>query len=167
MKKKYIVRLTAEEIDMLEKLISSGKSPARKLIKARILLKADESAGNGWSDSEIAEALEIGASTAERARIAFVEESLDIALNGIIRKQRPPEKIDGRVEAHITKLACSTPPEGRASWTLQLLANGLIEAEIIDSISAEAVRLVLKKMNLSLGRKNNGVSRRANQVPTL
>ena len=167
MKKKYIVKLTADEIAGLGKLIKSGKSPARKLTRARILLKADESAGAGWSDREIAEALEIGASTVERTRIAFVEESLEIALNGVKRKQRPPVKIDGRIEAYITKLACSTPPEGRGSWTLKLLANGLIEAEVIDSISPEAVRLVLKKTNLSLGKKNNGAYRRANRVPNL
>ena len=167
MKKKYVVKLTAEEIAMLEKLIGSGKSSARKLIKARILLKADESAGAGWSDREIAEALEIGASTVERTRIRFVEESLEIALNGVKRKQRPPVKIDGRVEAHITKLACSTPPDGRGSWTLKLLANGLIEAEVIESISPEAVRLVLKKTNLSLGRKNSGASRQTNRAPNL
>ena len=127
MKKKYIVKLTVEEIAMLEKLISSGKSPARKLTKARILLKVDDSTGEGLPDSEIAKMLEVGASTVERTRIAFVEESIDIALNGIVRKQRPPDKIDGRVEAHIAKLACSTPPEGRASWTLKLLADGIVE----------------------------------------
>ena len=88
-------------------------------------------------------------------------------MNGVKRKQRPPVKIDGRIEAYITKLACSTPPEGRGSWTLKLLANGLIEAEVIDSISSEAVRLVLKKTNLSLGKKNNGAYRRANRVPNL
>jgi len=167
MKKKYIVKLTPEEIATLEKLISTGKSPARKLTRARILLKADESAGIRRSDSVIAEALGIGASTVERTRTAFVEESLEIALNGIVRKQRGPDKIDGRVEAHIAKLACSTPPEGRGSWTLQLLANGLIEAKILDSISTEAVRLVLKKTNLSLGKKNNGVFRRENQALSL
>lgn len=153
MKKKYIVKLTDEEITTLEKLISSGKSSARKLIRARILLKADESAGTGWSDCRISEALGIGDSTVKRTRTAFVEESLEIALNGIKRKQRPPDKIDGRVEAYITKLACSAPPEGRGSWTLKLLAAGIMEAEILDSISSEAIRLVLKKTNLSLGKK--------------
>ena len=86
MKKIYIVKLTADEIAWLGKLIKSGKSPARKLTKARILLKADESVGAGWSDREIAKALEIGASTVERTRIAFVEKSLEVALNGIKRK---------------------------------------------------------------------------------
>lgn len=168
MKKKYIVKLTADEKIELEKLIRSGKSKARTLTKARILLKADESdGGNRWSDREIAEALEVGTSTVERTRMAFVEESLEIALNGIKRKPRPPTKVDGRVEAYVIKLACSTPPEGRGAWTLKLLANGLVEADVVDSISKESVRLVLKKTNLSPGKKNNGAYHQIKQMQNL
>jgi transposase len=167
MKKIYIVTLTIEERLSLEKLVRSGTSSARKLTRARILLKADESTGAGLVDSAIAEALDVGLSTVERTRIALVEESLEIALNGVTRRQRPPVKIDGKVEAHIARLACSTPPEGRSAWTLKLLADGIVEAEILDSISTEAVRLVLKKTNLSLGEKNSGAFRRTNRALSL
>lgn len=145
--KKYVVRLTPEERADLEKLVKSGKSPARKLTHARILLKADESEGNGWVDRDIAEALDIGICTVERTRQAFVEESLEIALNGAKRPLRGPVKVTGKVEAHLIALACSTPPEGYSYWTLKLLANGLVQAEVIDSISDETVRKVLKKMS--------------------
>jgi transposase len=145
--KKYIVKLTPEEKVSLEKLVKSGKSSAKKLTHARILLKADESEGSGWIDKDIAEALDVSVCTIERVRQAFVEESLEVALNGEKRTPRGPVKVTGEVEAHLIALACSTPPEGYSYWTLKLLANGLVQAEVIDSISAETVRQVLKKTN--------------------
>jgi transposase len=147
MVKKYVVKLTLEERADLEKLVKSGKSKAKKLTHARILLRADESEGNGWIDQDIAEALDVGVCTVERTRQAFVEESLEVALNGAKRPSRGPVKVTGKVEAHLIALACSTPPEGYSYWTLKLLANGVVQAEIIDSISTETVRKVLKKMN--------------------
>jgi len=167
MKKKYIVRLTEEERASLKKMISSGKSPAQKLMRAHILLSVDVSEGSVNSDKDIAKSLKTSPSNVERARIRFVEESLDIALNGVERKPKEPVKIDGKVQAYIAMLACTTPPEGRGAWTLQLLANGVIAAKVIDYICRESVRTVLKKTNLNLGRKNNGVFHQANQVPIL
>ncbi len=164
MKKKYIVRLTEEERVSLKKMISSGKSPAQKLIKAHILLSADISEGTVLADKEIAKSLKTSPSNVERTRIRFVEESLEIALNGVERKPKEPVKIDGKVQAHIAMLACTTPPEGRGSWTLQLLANGIIAAKVVDYICRESVRTVLKKTSLNLGRKNNGASHRVRQV---
>ena len=145
--KKYIVKLTPEERAHLEKLVNSGKSQARKLTRARIILKADESEGNGWVDQDIAKALDVGVCTVERTRQAFVEESLEVALNGAKRPERGPVKVTGEVEAHLIALACSTPPEGHSYWTLKLLANGVVHAEVIDSISPETVRKILKKTN--------------------
>lgn len=147
MKKRYVVKLTSEERADLEKLVTSGKSKAKKLTHARILLRADESEGNGWVDQAIAEALDVSVRTIERTRQAFVEESLEVALNGAKRPPRGPVKVTGKVEAHLIALACSTPPEGYSYWTLKLLANGVVQAEVIDSISTEAVRKVLKKTN--------------------
>lgn len=145
--KKYIVKLTLDERADLEKLIKSGKSSARKLTHARILLKADESSGNGWVDRDIAKALDVGICTIERTRRAFVEDSLEVALNGVKRPPRSPVKMTGDVEAHLIALSCSTPPEGYSYWTLKLLANGLVQAEVIESISTETVRQALKKTN--------------------
>lgn len=167
MKKKYIVRLTEEERSSLKKLISSGKSSAQKLMKAHILLSADISEGTVSADKDIAKNLKTSPSNVERTRIRFVEESLEIALNGIERKPKEPVKIDGKVQAYIAMLACTTPPEGRGSWTLQLLANGIIAANVLDYIGRESVRTVLKKTNLNLGKKNSGVFRQENQAPIL
>ena len=151
MKKIYIVKLTLEERAYLEKIVKTGKSSARKLTRARILLKADNSDGNGWIDQDIAGALDVGTATIGRTRQDFVEKSLETALNGSERPPRNPVKVDGKVEAHLVALACSSPPEGNSYWTLKLLAKGLVQAEVIESISPEKVRQVLKKMNLSLG----------------
>ena len=167
MKKKYIVRLTEEERSSLKKLISSGKSSAQKLMRAHILLSADVSEGSVCADKDIAKSLKTSPSNVERTRTRFVEESLEIALNGIERKPKEPVKIDGKVQAYIAMLACTTPPEGRGAWTLQLLADSVIAAKIVDYIGRESVRTVLKKTSLSLGRKNNGVSHQANQAPIL
>jgi transposase len=145
--KKYIVKLTPEERANLDKMVKTGKSRAKKLVHARILLKADESEGQGWIDQDIAKAVDVSIRTIERIRQAFVEESLEVALNGVKRTSRGPTKMTGTVEAHLIALACSTPPEGYSYWTLKLLANGLVQAEVIDSISTETVRQTLKKTN--------------------
>ena len=149
--KKFKVTLTAEERQSLHDLIATGKAAARKLTHARILLKADASDdGLHWPDWRIADALEVGIDTVERARQRFVEQGFDAALE---RKKRdkPPRaiKMDGRVEARLIALACSTPPEGRATWTMQLLADKLVELEVVESISDETVRVALKKTRSS------------------
>lgn len=153
-RKKYIVNLTEEERKDLRNMISSGKERARKLTRARILLKADE----GWTDKDISRALDIGTATAERVRRRCVEESLEAALNRRKPRREYERKLDGKAEAHLIALACGDPPSGHKRWTLRLLADELIKLEQIefDTISSEAVRLVLKKTNLSLGDRSSG-----------
>ena len=154
---KYIVRLTAEERTELEDLIHTGKRAASVLIHARILLKADVGAGGpGWDDERIAEAVECGASTVYRVRQAFVEEGLPAAPFRKKPTGRQYRKLDGAQEAHLIALACGAPPEGRATWTLRLLADRLVELEVVDSISPECVRTTLKKTNSSRGCASSG-----------
>jgi len=152
MKKKYIVTLTQEERQMLQAMLSRGKSAARKLMHARILLKADASPGGpGWKDQQIAESLEVGRATVERVRREFVEEGLEAALERRKPRRQYQRKLDGDGEAHLIALACSQAPEGRSRWTLRLLADRMVRLEIVDHLSHETVREVLKKTNLSLG----------------
>jgi len=153
-KKKYIVNLTSEEREALDTLISSGVASARKLTRARILLKADE----GWTDRRISEALDVGTATVERVRKRFVEWGGIKAIERRKPRRRYERKIDGDAEARLVALACSTPPEGRTRWTLQLLADKLVTLEEvdIDSVSYETVRQVLKKTGLSLGATRDG-----------
>lgn len=147
MAKRYRVTLEALEREELAALLRRGKADARRLTHARILLKADEAEGGpGWSDSQIAEAVECGTATVERVRKRFVEEGLELALSPYRtprREYRP--KLDGAQEARLITLACSAPPEGHARWTLRLLADVLVELEVVDSISHETVRQTLKK----------------------
>jgi transposase len=145
--KKYRVTLTDEERQHLQAMIAAGKAAAKTLAHARILLKADQADGGpAWPDHRIAEALEVSVATVERVRQRLVEHGLDAALR---RKQqdRPSREpvLDGRAEARLIALACSPPPLGRAVWTMQLLADKLVELEVVDSISDETVRLALKK----------------------
>ena len=145
--KRYKVTLEPEERQHLHDLIGAGQAAARKLAHARILLKADAADGGpAWPDHRIAEAVEVSTATVERVRQRFVELGLDDALDRK-RRERPPReiKLDGRAEARLIALACSPPPEGRAVWTMQLLADKLVELEVVDSISDETVRLALKK----------------------
>ena len=152
MNKKYIVELTADERRELTGMISRGKAPARKLTHARILLKADVGSGRKvWTDEAISAALEVSVPTVERVRQAFVTESLEAALSPRPSKKARPRKIGGRQEAQLITIACSTPPQGQGRWTLQLLADRMVELRIVDSISHETVRQTLKKTNLSLG----------------
>lgn len=154
---KYIVRLNADERAELAELIRTGKRAAATLMHARILLKADAGAdGPGWDDAQIAEALDCGASTVYRVRQAFVEQGLAAAL---LRKKptgRQYRKLDGAQEAHLIALACGAPPAGRSTWTMRLLADRLVELEVVDAISPECVRMTLKKTHLSRGCANNG-----------
>ena len=144
---KYIVRLTDAERTQLDDLIRTGKRAASALIHARILLKADVGEGGpGWDDERIAEAVECGASTVYRVRQALVEEGLSAALFRKKPTGRQYRKLDGAQEAHLIALACGAPPEGRAAWTLRLLADRLVELAVVDSISPECVRMTLKKL---------------------
>jgi len=152
MKKRYIVTLTDEERQTLHEMLSRGKAAARKLTHARILLKADASPGGpGWKDDAIAEALEVGRATVERVRKQFVEDGLDAALERRRPRRVYARKLDGDGEAHLIALACQKPPEGQSRWTLQLLADRMVELEYVDEISYQTVRRTLKKTNSSLG----------------
>ena len=159
--KKYKVTLTPEERRQLRELISAGKASAKKLAHARILLKADAAPGGpAWADARIAEAAEVSVATVERVRQRFVEQGFEAAL---VRKQqgRPSRarKLDGAAEARLVALACSRPPDGRACWTMQLLADRLVELEVVESVSDETVRRTLKKTRSSRGRRSSGASR--------
>lgn len=152
MKKKYIVTLTEVERQMLQAMLSKGKAAARKLVHARILLKADVSAGGpGWHDDQIAEGLEVGRATVERVRKEFVEEGMDAALERRKTRRQYRRSLDGDGEAHLIALACQQSPEGRSRWTLRLLADRMVQLEYIEQLSYQTVRRTLKKTNLSLG----------------
>ncbi len=148
MKKKYIVTLTQEERKMLQAMLSRGKAAARKLMHARILLKADaNSGGPGWADGAIAEGLEAGRATVERVRKQFVEDGLDAALERRKPRRQYRRTLDGDGEAHLIALACSQPPEGRGRWTLRLLADRMVALEYVSAVSKDTVARTLKKTN--------------------
>jgi hypothetical protein len=145
MNKRFVVRLAVEERERLESLIAKGKAAARKLTRARILLKADCSPlGPSWTDLQISAALEIGAITVHRIRQAFVEGGIEGVL---IRRPVPrrPRMLDGEQEAHLIAWACSGPPAGRRRWTLRLLAERFVELGHVASVSHETIRSTLKK----------------------
>ena len=149
---KFRVALTKDERQQLSALISTGKAAAAKLLHARILLKADQAPGGPtWTDEQIAGALDGSVSTVRRVRQSFVEEGFEAALHRKKPTGRQFRKLDGAQEAHLIALACSAPPEGRARWTLNLLADKLVELNVVDSITGECVRNTLKKTSLSLG----------------
>jgi len=147
--KKYIVRLSEEEREVLSKLVRGGKSAARKITRARMLLKADAGTGGpGWTDQRIAETLEVGVRTVENLRRRCVEEGLEAAVVDRPRPDRPwQRKLDGVGEAKLIALSCSEPPSGRTRWTLELLGDALVALKVTDSISYETVRRTLKKTN--------------------
>jgi len=158
--KKYTVELTKDEREHLAVLTSSGKLMAREMKRAMILLKADESQeGRVWTDAAIAAAVDVHAMTVLNVRRRYVEHGLNAALKRAPTGHRAAA-LDGAGEAHLIALTCSTPPHGRNQWTLQLLADEMVKLKYTEAISYETVRQVLKKTNLSLGRKKNGVSRR-------
>ena len=154
----YVVRLGDDERERLNTLIKKGKAPARQLLKARILLKADASeAGEAWSDSRIAEALDTSIDTIARTRQLLVEEGLDGALT---RKHSPKSArkriFDGAAEARLIALACSPPPKGRKRWTLTLLETAVVELNIVDRASDNTIGRTLKKTRSSLTSRSNG-----------
>jgi transposase len=154
---KYVVRLTNEERATLESLVGDRRAAADKRLRARMLLKADVGVGGpGWTDAKIAEAFEVGVSTIHRLRQRLVEDGLEAALVRKPKSRHRLPKLDGEKEARLVALACSDPPEGRGRWTLQLLADKLVELEVVDSISDETVRLRLKKTKSSRGFVANG-----------
>ena len=150
--KKYVVTLTEAERQMLQEMLSRGRTAARKLMHARILLKADATDdGPHWHDDRIAEALEVGQATVERVRKQFVEEGLDAALEPRKPQRQYRRKLDGDGESHLIALACQKPPDGHSRWTLRRLADRMVALEYVDEISYQTVRRTLKKTNSSLG----------------
>ena len=145
-------RLTADEQRELKTLVSRGRTAAYKQTHARILLMSDESRRDGgMKDMDITSALGVGVSTVARVRRLCVEEGIESALERKKQLRRRQKRLDGEGEAHLIAIACGEPPDGRASWTLKLLTDRLVECEIVESISTETVRRVLKKTNSSRG----------------
>jgi transposase len=162
------VKLSDEERERLNTLIHKGKHRAGQLVKARILLKADASeAGEGWSDSQIAAALDISIGTVARTRQQLVEEGFEAVLT---RKHSPASArtriFDGAAEAKLVALACSTPPKGRARWTLQLLEEAVVELNIVERASDNTIGRTLKKIRSSPTSRSNGSSRRTPTRPS-
>jgi transposase len=145
--KRYKVDLNQTERSELEGMTRKGQVSARKMKRAQILLKASD----GWRDADIAVALDTGHSTVERIRQRFVEGGLSHALN---EDARPGQKrrLDGRAEAHLIALVCSERPDGQARWSVRLLADKLVELQVVESVSHETVRQTLKKMNSNPGK---------------
>jgi len=153
--KKYVVRLTEEQRRYLLEKVRKGEGKARELTRARILLLASEDK----LDKFVAEALQVSEQTVRNIRKRFCEEGLEAALKDRPRPGAKP-KLDAKGEAFLVALACSEPPEGRERWTMRLLADRLVELGVVDSISDETVRRILKKTRSSRGKRSNGVSRR-------
>jgi len=149
-KKKYVVDLSPDERATLEHMLRSGKTGARKLTRARILLKA----ADGWNDEAIATALDVGTATVARTRQRFVE----TGLGALDEASRPgaQRKLTGKQAAHLIAVACTPAPEGQAHWTLRLLADKVVELGFASSIARETVRQVLKKTRSNPGKKSNG-----------
>lgn len=156
MYKRYLVRLTDEEREQIERLIRSGRAHARKLLYGRILLKADADGPERWTDERIAEAFEVSTATVARERKRCCEEGMEVAL--MTRKPARPRRkvLDGRAEAHLLALSCSEPPEGRERWSMRLLAKKMVEIGHVETISYETVRRTLKKTNSNLTSSASG-----------
>ena len=156
--KKYIVTLTEGEREALGVLISKGKHRSQKILNALILLGCDEGEfqKRRSSNKEIAKVLNISMKKIDRVKKRFVEDGLDITLNGSKGSRIYAKKADGDFEAHLVALSCSKPPEGFTRWSLRLLADKVVELEYIDSVSHETIRRVLKKMKSNLGSVKDG-----------
>lgn len=155
MAKRYVVELTEEERARLEAMGKKGKVSARRLRRAQVLLLA----ADGYIDTDIVAALHVGVSTVERLRKRFVEGGLEWALSERPRPGGIP-KLRGKDEAFLVATACSAPPQGRQRWTLQLLADRMVEVGVVDAISDESIRRTLKKTIPNRGSSSSGVSRR-------
>jgi transposase len=154
---KWVVRLDGPERQELETVLATPRAAAERVLRARVLLKADEGVGGpAWPDTAIADAFEISVSKVQRLRQRLVEEGLAAALVRQPSPQARPRKLDGAQEARLVTMACSAPPAGRARWTLQLLADQLVVLKVVDTISDETVRVTLKKMRSSPGVSASG-----------
>lgn len=152
MNQKYFTKLTNEERQQLEQLLSSGIAPARTLTHAWILLKSDCSEqGTNWSYNQICEAFDVAPLTVANVRKRFAEDGLAKALNRKKPDREYEHCLDGEAEAHLIAMVCGKPPEGKDRWTLRLLRKQMVELSYADTVSHETIRTTLKKMNLSLG----------------
>jgi transposase len=148
--KKYLVTLSQEERQHLQAFVKKGKAAARTRLHAQILLKADTE-GEGWTDEAISHALDVHPTTVANVRQRLVEEGLEVALSRRRTQTVRRRKLDGKQEAHLSALTCSNPPNGQGRWSLRLLADTLVELQVVDTISYETVRQVLKKTHSSPG----------------
>lgn len=149
---KYFVKLTSDERSNLEKLVSSGEAPARKLRRAQILLKSDCSEGGpNWTYEAICDAFDVNTVTVTNIRKAFSEGGLEQALNRKHPEREYEHRLDGHAEAHLVAMVCGEVPDGYDRWTLRLLQERFVKLQIVESVSHETIRATLKKMNLSLG----------------
>ncbi len=143
--KKYHVYLREEEKEYLKQIVKKGQAPARQIQRAHILLKADVSEGKGWTDQQIRDTFHLARNTVSKIRKRFTA----VGLEETVQRKQPERvyktRLDGEQEAHLVALACSTPPEGHARWTLRLLAERMVALEYVDNVSYETVRQVLKK----------------------
>lgn len=169
MKKRYVVRLTAEERDRLEGLVNRGREAAYRRRHAQILLLVDEGEyGNSLLDREVAERVGCTRRTVEQIRERCVCEGLQATLERRKRSRDRSRVLDGESEARLVSLACSEPPQGRSRWTLQMLGDRLVELEVVKSISTETVRQVLKKHSQTLAKAyvvHSGASECGVRVP--
>jgi transposase len=156
---KVVVRLTAEERQTLSRLVRTGTHPAAMLRRAQILLKADADGPDGWSDTRIGEALGCSFMTVRRVRQQFATGGLDATLHRKRPTGRQYRKLDGKQEAQLIAIACSPAPAGRARWTMKLLAERLVELEVVGSIDPATVCRTLQKTRSSLGSSSSGSSR--------
>jgi transposase len=149
---KYVVRLTEEERNELQGVVGRGKVAAAKRMRAQVLLKADAGLeGSGPVDQEVANSLMVAKTTVHRVRKAYVEQGLHAAITQRPNAGRPPRKLDGAAEARLIAVACSPPPAGQARWTLRMLADKLVELEVVDTIGKDCVGAALKKTSSSRG----------------
>ena len=159
---KYRLSLISDEREKLEAVVARGKHNSQKVLNALILLNCDENAPKPRTlrEQDIADVLHVSAMKIHRVKQRFVDEGIEIALNGHKGQRVYERKADGEFEAHLVALSCSEPPPGHVRWSLRLLADSLVELQYVDSVSYETVRRVLKKTNSSHGKGTDGSSRR-------
>lgn len=155
---KHIICLSEEQRQSLQQMVKTGQAPARQILHAQILLKVDAGPnGPNWSNTQIQEALGAVESTIWRVRTRFLREGLPAAVKRRSQPERPEKrKLTGEQEAHLMALACQKPPDGRKRWTLRLLADTLVELDIVEEVSHETVRTTLKKTSSSPGSNSSG-----------
>jgi transposase len=157
---KVTTHLTGDQRQILRRFLRAGTHPARLLIRARILLRADADGPDAWTDDEIAESLETSRMTVMRVRHQFAAEGLDATLHRKPPTGRQYRKLDGEQEARLIAVACSQPPDGRARWTMRLLADRLVELDVVESIDPATVWRTLQKTTSSRGSSSSGSSHR-------